>query len=269
MISSTFFFLFSQLGVGMLWTLLFISPRTIGKSFFKFSSSTAAVLMATTLGFDFLFPSPVREGQLPVVFLLVATLLAGLYNRTVHIDKYGPALVLLVAATTAGTIAIVLDSLAFIPLMELGGWERWVLAINHLGATALLGSVMLTMVFGHWYLVVPKLSIDPIRLLTKVYMGTIAFRVLTIALTLVVLNAVQAIPFSNVASELLVRQALFFWPRLLFGVVAPIVLGVMIWSTLKLRHTQAATGLLYLAVVTLLFGEFFSKFLLFSVSLPL
>ena len=92
---------------------------------------------------------------------------------------------------------------------------------------------------------------------------------LTIALTLVVLNAVQAIPFSNVASELLVRQALFFWPRLLFGVVAPIVLGVMIWSTLKLRHTQAATGLLYLAVVTLLFGEFFSKFLLFSVSLPL
>ncbi len=71
MISSMFFFLFSQLGVGMLWTLLFISPRTIGNSFFKFSSSTAAVLMAVTLGFDYLFPSPVRNRPLPDVFLLV------------------------------------------------------------------------------------------------------------------------------------------------------------------------------------------------------
>ena len=37
----------------------------------------------------------------------------------------------------------------------------------------------------------------------------------------------------------------------------------------ELQHTQAATGLLYLAVVALLFGEFFSKFLLFAVNIPL
>jgi hypothetical protein len=43
----------------------------------------------------------------------------------------------------------------------------------------------------------------------------------------------------------------------------------MIWSTLKLKHTQAATGLLYLAVVALLFGEFFSKFLLFTAQVAL
>ena len=46
MISSTFFFLFSQLGVGMMLTLLFISPRSIGNSFFKFASLTAAILLA-------------------------------------------------------------------------------------------------------------------------------------------------------------------------------------------------------------------------------
>ena len=53
MISSTFFFLFSQLGVGMMLTLLFISPRTIGNSFFKFASLTAAILLGVTLGFQF------------------------------------------------------------------------------------------------------------------------------------------------------------------------------------------------------------------------
>ena len=61
----------------------------------------------------------------------------------------------------------------------------------------------------------------------------------------------------------MLRQGIFFWPRMIFGVVVPIVLAGMIWSTVQIRHTQAATGLLYLAVVALLFGEFFSKFLLF------
>src|SRR6266404_3878745 len=85
MISSTFFFLFSQLGVGMMLTLLFISPREIGSSFFKFASLTAAILLGVTLGFNFLFPSPVRQGQLPVILLAVAALLTAVYNRTVDV----------------------------------------------------------------------------------------------------------------------------------------------------------------------------------------
>jgi hypothetical protein len=84
-----------------------------------------------------------------------------------------------------------------------------------------------------------------------------------------VLQFEQSIPLEAVMRELMFRQGMFFWPRLIFGVLVPIVLTAMIWSTVKLRHTQAATGLLYLAVVALLFGEFFSKFLLFSVNIPL
>jgi hypothetical protein len=67
----------------------------------------------------------------------------------------------------------------------------------------------------------------------------------------------------------MIQQGIFFWPRVIFGVLVPIVLAIMIRSTVQIRHTQAATGLLYLAVVALLFGEFFSKFLLFSVKMPL
>ena len=81
--------------------------------------------------------------------------------------------------------------------MALGGWERWVLVVNHLAATALLGSVMLTMVFGHWYLVIPRLSIDPLVRLTKVLIGAIGLRVLTIVLSLIVLQAEQSIPLSQ------------------------------------------------------------------------
>src|SRR3989475_7365270 len=269
MISSTFFFLFSQLGVGMMLTLLFISPRSIGNSFFKFASQTAAILLGVTLGFNFLFPSPVRDSHLPVVFLVISAALMVAYNRIVDVNKFGAALALLIGATATGLLSIAFDSLAFKRLMTLGGWENWLLLVNHLAATALLGSVMLTMVFGHWYLVIPRLSIDPLKRLTKVLMGSIAIRIVAIAASFAVLQLKQAVPIGTVLTELLVRQGIFFWPRVIFGVLAPIVLAAMIWSTVKIRHTQAATGLLYLAVVALLFGEFFSKFLLFAVNIAL
>ena len=269
MISATFFFLFSQLGVGMMLALLFISPRTIGNSFFKFASLTAAILLGVTLGFNFLFPSPVRTSSIPVVFLLISALLTAIYNRVVDVDKFTAAFVLLVAATVTGLISIAADSLEFTRLMALGGWENWMLLINHLAATALLGSVMLTMVFGHWYLVIPKLSIEHLARLTKVLIAAIGIRVVTMLISLFVLQVEQSLPIMSVLTELMVRQAMMFWPRIIFGVLVPVVLAFMIQSTVRIQHTQAATGLLYLAVVALLFGEFFSKFLLFAVRIPL
>ncbi len=269
MISSTFFFLFSQLGVGMMVILLFISPRSIGNSFFKFASQTAAILLGVTLGFDFLFPSPVRDGQLPVVFLLTSAVLMVIYNRIVDAGKFTAASVFHVAAIAAGLISVAADSLAFTRLMALGGWENWVLLVNHMAATVLLGSVMLAMVFGHWYLVIPRLQIEHLARLTKLLSAAIAIRIVTMAVSVAVLEIEQTIPFTAVMRELMIRQGIFFWPRILFGVVVPVVLAFMIWNTVQIRHTQAATGLLYLAVVAALFGEFFSKFLLFTVRVPL
>ena len=269
MISATFFFLFSQLGVGMMAMLLFLSPRSIGNSFFKFASLTAAILLGVTLGFDFLFPSPVRTGHAPVIFLVACALLTAIYNRVVDVDKFTAASVLLWGVIVTGFISISADSFAFSRLMALGGWERWVLLVNHIGATALLGAAMLTMVFGHWYLVIPRLSIDPLVRLTKVLIASVGLRIATILLSLIVLQLEQSIPLASVLNELMIRQGFFFWPRVIFGVLVPIVLAAMIWNTVQLRQTQAATGLLYLAVVAVLFGEFFSKFLLFSVNLPL
>src|SRR5262245_28249745 len=113
MISSTFFFLFSQLGVGMMLTLLFISPREIGSSFFKFASLTAAILLGIALSFNFLFPSSFRDSQAPVVMLLISTILTAIYNRVVDVNKFTAAFVLLLGAIATGMISIAADSLAF------------------------------------------------------------------------------------------------------------------------------------------------------------
>ena len=264
MIPSTFFFLFSELGVGMALTLLFMSPRVVGGGFFRFAGLTSAILLGIALGFNVLYPARDSAGLEPVIALLISAVIMVAYSYTVDSGRFGPALALLIVGSAAGLVSVGADALAFAKLRQLGGWEGSLFLVNHVAATALLGSTMLTMVFGHWYLVIPKLSIEPLRSLTKFLMATIAVRVAAMGLTFVAIGQ-RSIEFNRLAFS----EGLFFWPRMLFGVLVPVVLAGMIWSTVKLHHTQAATGLLYLAVVAVLFGEFFSKFLLFSVRLPL
>jgi hypothetical protein len=169
-----------------------------------------------------------------------------------------------------GLVSIAWDSLAFTGLLHVAGLEHWMLAINHFAATALLGSVLLTMVFGHWYLVIPRLSIEHLMKLTKVLMGAILLRMATVVVTFVLIKMEPSLSLWDVASALMVTMSwgIFFWPRILLGIVAPIVLAAMIYRTVQIPNTQSATGLLFVAVVTLLFGEFFSKFLLFAAKLP-
>ena len=270
MISATFFFLFSQLGVGMMLSLLFLSPRRIGNGFFKFASLTAGILMGVTLAFDFFFPSQYRVGNGPVILLWISVALTVVYHRVINIDRFGPALALLIGVCVTGLTAILWDAMTFTRLQQVAGMEHWLLAVNQLTAAALLGSVLLAMVFGHWYLVIPKLSIDHLMNLTKVMMGAILLRMITVVATFALFNLEPDLPFRAILSTLMLSltQGIFFWPRLLCGIVAPVVLAVMVYRTVQLHHTQAATGLLYVAVVALLFGEFLSKFLLFAVQLP-
>jgi hypothetical protein len=269
MIPSTFFFLFSELGVGMSLTLLFMSPRAVGGGFFRFAGMTAAILLGIALGFNVLYPARDSAGAVPVAALLAAAAVMVAYSYTVDSGRFRPAYALLVAANAAGLLSVGADAMMFVRLERLGGWERIVFAANHVSATALLGAAMLTMVFGHWYLVIPKLSIEPLRSLTRFLIAAIVLRIGAMALTFIAIETQLSGKLGPVLDRLAFSEGLFFWPRMLFGILIPVVLAGMIWSTVKLRHTQAATGLLYLAVVAVLFGEFFSKFLLYSVRLSL
>jgi hypothetical protein len=57
--------------------------------------------------------------------------------------------------------------------------------------------------------------------------------------------------------------------RLVVSPIGAAVLGVMIWRTLQIPQTMAATGLFYIAVLAVLVGEFLGRFILFRTGLPL
>ena len=124
-----------------------------------------------------------------------------------------------------------------------------------LASLALLGSVNLAMLLGHWYLVVRGMSIDPLKRLT---IATLATAIVKVVLVVIVI-AINPQPIKDI----------FFWMRAGWGLLGPLALYPMVWGTVKLRSTMAATGILYVDVVAVIIGEVLGGILAAQHHLPL
>src|SRR5207237_6325620 len=92
--------------------------------------------------------------------------------------------------------------------------------LGALASIALLGSVNLAMLLGHWYLVVRGMAIDPLRRLTIATLVSTIVRIIVVGVALVF-----------VWNEIAVRQGIFFWMRAGWGLVGPLLLYPMVWGT--------------------------------------
>ena len=75
-------------------------------------------------------------------------------------------------------------------------------------------------------------------------------------------------PWFGVWAAVAIRQGIFFWMRAGWGLVGPLALYPMIWGTVKIRSTMAATGILYVDVVAVVIGEVLGGWLSAVVHLP-
>jgi hypothetical protein len=74
---------------------------------------------------------------------------------------------------------------------------------------------------------------------------------------------------ARAADVIFSTNGLFFLFRSLMGLGAPLLLAGLIWQTVKIRSTQSATGLLYVLLILVLFGELISSFLRVATGHPL
>lgn len=125
-----------------------------------------------------------------------------------------------------------------------------------LASIALLGSVNLAMLLGHWYLVVRGMAIDPLKRLTIATLVAAIARTLLVASVLIAMQPAQ-------------MRDIFFWMRALWGLLGPLALYPMVWGTVKMRSTMAATGILYVDVVAVVIGEVLGGWLSAIAHLPL
>jgi len=132
-----------------------------------------------------------------------------------------------------------------------------------------LGLVSGAMLFGHWYLIDLEMPVDYlrtfIRLLGIVLVADLVALGLAIGLPVILGSANSA----AAVHELFASHLGLLAVRLILGPIATIVLVWMCWQTLKIPQTMAATGLLYIAVMSVLVGEMLGRFILFRTSIPL
>jgi hypothetical protein len=138
------------------------------------------------------------------------------------------------------------------------GWS----VVGALSATAILGSVNLAMILGHWYLVVRGMPIEPLKRLSISFIVAAVLRVAVIAIVLLSLSEAELF-------RVAVANGIFFWMRVGWGLLGPLVLFPMIWGTVRIRSTMAATGILYVAVVAVVIGEVLSTYLSAIQQIPL
>lgn len=135
----------------------------------------------------------------------------------------------------------------------------WLLASLLLGSLA-LGTAWTGMMLGHWYLVTPLLAPRPLLRLNA-----------SMALAVVAQGALLAgVLISRPATSGIEAPGIdwLLWLRAAVGILFPAMLAVPIWRTARVRSMMSATGLLYVALGTVLSGEIMAKALYFVSGLP-
>jgi hypothetical protein len=231
--------------------LPFFPSGPLGKGFFTLHGWVAAACLALAW--------PVAPAGVPMPLLAVAIALVLAFVLLAHADKVRAGLAVLAAGAMASGAALALAA------WSIGSPANgvWTVAGAALGGL-FFGSVLLTMNLGHWYLVSRSL---PFKLLAR---GAALFGILAIVRTLLLVAAVLVNPVPDGLAALLSleRDALFFLFRVLWGIVGPLALAWFVWRTADMRSNQAATGLLYVALVFVLIGELLSSYLTVATGFP-
>ncbi|HVH26476.1 MAG TPA: hypothetical protein VM818_06945 [Vicinamibacterales bacterium] len=258
------FLFLAHLGVGIALTLVFVS-REAGVKFFRFNAGLAAILIAIALAFRSQEP-----GDPALVALVVSEAALVLYWASIGrmLTRVRPAIVTF--GVGAGVVALVLQALA---VSEGGSVPMRLLTVgSFLSSAAFLGGTCTAMILGHWYLVIPSLEIRHLQSIVKVHIASMVVRIAVVGAAvfagLALWGTAPAAGVGSFRSYITSLDGVFFWQRVLFGLVGPALLSYLTWETAKIRSTQSATGILYVDFFTVVVGEVLAKYLLLATRVP-
>jgi hypothetical protein len=236
---------------GCAFLLLFFPTAPLGKGFFSLHGALALGFAALAL--------LIRPSHLPLTAAAISAISLAAYTLAAHGNRAAAARPLLVLAAIATGWAMA--RVAASGPRPTG--SAWTVAGAALGGL-FYATVLLVMNLGHWYLVSREL---PFRLLSR---GAALFAALAAIRTLFLGAAIAVNPAPGGLAALfsLERDALFFLFRVMWGIVGPLGLAYFIWKTADMRSNQAATGLLYVALVFVLIGELLSSCLTIATGFP-
>lgn len=269
-IIDVFYLVFSQLGVGG-FVLLFLVPKgLVGANFYRLmggiyllvsglSRCANLALYEQSVTFRNFFGYWQNLESISVIsfFLIVLVYTLSWWFKTPLLTQ-----IFFFGGTISGIASIVISAQRYLQIVQIPG-EMFVLPLQFLTAAVLLGAVHTGMWFGHWYLVVPDLPV----IYLKRFNSGLLYTLLSMML-LLCLNLFFRQQSTDVVSFNLFYQIIFSM-RLLIGIGGTLFLHFITWDCLRpksvardeLGATRAATGFLFIAIITVFIGEFCSRLL--------
>jgi hypothetical protein len=137
--------------------------------------------------------------------------------------------------------------------------EVWLLnAASRISSGFLLGTTLTAMLLGHHYLTAPAMSIAPLTRAVSVLAWSLIARGLLAGIGL---WAFQQGSSRIGASTGDLNAGMLLVARWGMGFLGTAIATYMTWKTAQIRSTQSATGILYITMIFVLFGELTSMIL--------
>jgi hypothetical protein len=258
---------------GSLTTLYWIPEDDLGRGYFQMNALVVLGLLGLAMAVVLLHPfHPFGSRPAPGIAALAAALLGGfLYYAAVWRERWALGRWPL-TLSLAGCLAALLlaGSHVVAPLTPLPH-RAALLAASLLASSLLLGWSLITMLLGHWYLVAPRLTFRHLTVFSWVLLGTVVLRLLSVAASLAVAARVDELvephPLRVLAG--FGGQGIFFWFRVLWGLVIVLPLTAMALHCARQRSNQSATGILYVVVVGAFIGEITAYYLSVTTGVPI
>jgi hypothetical protein len=269
--SLSFLVLFHQLSLGGLCALAVPPFHEMGRGFYK--STVGVLLAAAGLGLwgklDLYLRNPAL-GVLAILELLsyfAFVCLLTLYLVSLWGERTRFRARSFAGALITGLAGLVLASINY-SQGALWSWETFLFPVNFVISALLLGSATVGMLIGHWYLIDVGQSLTPFLRTFKFFVAVLILQAVFSLGSLLALYLLGSAESVSALERLLSRHGFLVSMRFLTAHLGPLILSYMIWQTLKIPNTMAATGLFYIALLGVFVGEILAKHLLTVSSLP-
>ena len=242
--------------LSMSWSMVLFSPiassKLTGVGLIKLLSNTAIGALVISM----VLQGVSTEGMMNLTFGLKAVGLLGLFIiTTLHEDDKSP---------TMSALYFILSVLFAYLLCQLVNFNL-VPMLFITSAGLLLGVISYSMILGHWYLVVPKLSEHPLKVAAIITWLLLAVKIVWSAYSLY-----SNYDFFEVQTQLGAGYA-FNWMlltmRVSFGYIVILGMSIFNWKLLQLRSIQSSTGILYAMMFFVFIGELVSTYIYFNYGL--
>lgn len=272
-IAEIFYLVFSQLAVGGIATMVLIPKGLVGANYYRLMGAIYLLVSglarcanlylnekSVTFSNFFVYWQG-TEAILVISFVIIIFVytVSWWFKSSIITD------ILYYMGLLCGSIWIIFSAFPYLQKVQFPG-ELYILPFQFIVSAVLLGAVHTGMWFGHWYLVTPDLPVNYLRRYNTLLISTL---VLTISLFCTSLfirwNVEDTVPFNF-------HYHLIFWMRLGIGFGGTLLLYFISWDCLRPKSvakdevgaTRAATGFLFIAIITVFMGEFCSRYLFLS-----